>query len=177
MSNYIKDVAEFHTTFNHPINDVKDEIDLKLRQLRIKLLFEELAELAEASDVKFTMSKLCDEYLVDSESYTDGSDVDKVEEVDALCDIQYVLSGAILVLGHHERFDEAFAEVQASNMSKQCANTDEVCDTIDMYIERGMERKNIKFEENGDKFIVIRKEDGKILKNKHYKPADLTPFV
>jgi len=184
MSKFIEDVKEFHTLFDHPINDSKDDIDLNIRQLRIKLLFEELEELAYASDVKDTFYHLCEvssgniRSLSYSEDTEDGNNVDKVEELDALCDIEYVLSGASLAIGHHANFDKAFQEVHDSNMSKLCNNPQEVEDTIDMYVnERGMSRDDIASKEKKGKFIVYRLNDGKILKNKYYKAADLKQFV
>ncbi len=72
-TNSLNQVAEFHTTFKHPI--VKDPaIPSKERSdLRIELLAEELKELRQAVD-----------------------DNNLVEVADALCDLQYVLAGAIL---------------------------------------------------------------------------------
>ncbi len=177
MSKYIEDVKKFHETFGHPVNNVSDDIELKTRQLRVKLLFEELEELAEASGVLGTFGELC--YV--SSNVGDGVDsdnVDKIEELDALCDIQYILAGSILALGHQDNFDKAFQNVQYSNMSKACANLQEVEDTIGMYVnERGMSRENISYEILDDIFIVYRVDDGKILKNKHYTPTDLKKFI
>ena len=172
-------VMEFHENFNHPINDQKNHIDLKTRQLRIKLLFEELQELAEASDVRQTFVTLCESnsmgyYINQGVDEIDGDNIDKKEELDALCDLQYVLSGAILSLGFQNEFDDAFSEVHDSNMSKMCDTEDEVKDTVDHYKEQGVESHFIK---KGNKFIVMRVGDNKILKNKHYKEANLTKFI
>jgi predicted HAD superfamily Cof-like phosphohydrolase len=41
-----------------------------------------------------------------------------VEIADALCDLQYVLSGAILEFGFGGKFKSLFEEVHRSNMSK-----------------------------------------------------------
>lgn len=65
------------------------------RLLRLQLLQEELAELAEAI-------------------YQE----DLVACLDALCDLQYVLDGTILSLGMQDIFWEAFVEVHKSNMTK-----------------------------------------------------------
>ena len=105
MGNYNVKVDEFHVAFDHPRNNIEDDISLKNRQQRVNLLFEEVEELAEASDVKGTFQKNClnslmkhatsgvREYLEEIEEGDldeDGDNVDKVEELDALCDIQYV---------------------------------------------------------------------------------------
>jgi len=173
MNHYLEAVKEFHEKFNHPVNDKESEIPLDLRQLRIKLLFEELHELAEATDCRSTFEYLCGQSRALSQ---DGEGQrDKKEEIDALCDIQYVLSGAILSMGHHENFDKAFDEVQRSNMSKMCSTLQEAEDTKQWYVERDGTESYI--EENGDKWIVLRSGDNKILKNKYYSPADLKQFV
>ena len=59
MNKYIEDVAKFHKTFGHPINDKKDDIELKTLQLRLKLILEEAEELAEASDIVGTLQEFC----------------------------------------------------------------------------------------------------------------------
>ncbi len=180
MCKYINAVKEFHETFNHPVNDYKNEIDLKTRQLRIKLLFEELQELAEASDVRKTFVTLCEEngigyYQNQDISETDGEGiVDKKEEIDALSDIQYVLSGAVLALGHHENFEAAFDEVQRSNMSKMCHSLKEVEDTINHYKNKGVDAYSVP---KGEGWIVLRQGDDKVLKNLYYQEAQLEQFV
>ena len=186
MNKYIEHVKEFHQAFNHPINKIDSEIPLGLRQLRIKLLFEEIEELAIATDCKNTFSTLCMETAGklamssvsddgNFEPIEDGENRDKKEEIDALADIQYVLSGAILAYGYQDKFDEAFDEVQRSNMSKACSTREEALDTQQWYIERDGTESHI--EEKGDKFIVLRTSDNKILKNKYYSPAELDKFT
>lgn len=176
MNKYIEDVAQFHKTFGHPINDKKDAIDLKTRQLRNKLIFEENEELAEASDVRKTFYELCKAYIEKYEAnpVEDGDNVDKVEELDALGDIQYVLSGGVLALGHQENFDDAFQDIQDSNMSKGCKNQQEADDTQKHYADKGVESYVV---ERDGLLIVLRKEDDKVLKNRHYTPTSLEQFV
>ncbi|MEQ9306468.1 MAG: nucleoside triphosphate pyrophosphohydrolase family protein, partial [Marinoscillum sp.] len=91
----LNQVAEFHKTFKHPILN-EPQIPSKERcALRVSLIAEELKELEQAIQ-----------------------DQDLVEVADALCDIQYVLSGAVLEFGLGEKFVTLFNEVQRSNMSK-----------------------------------------------------------
>ena len=98
----LNQVARFHQTFQHPILN-EPEIPSKQRcDLRVSLIDEELQELKEAIAEK-----------------------DMVEIADALCDIQYVLSGAILEFGLGEKFPALFNEVQRSNMSKACESEEE----------------------------------------------------
>src|SRR5882762_3832709 len=92
-------VAEFHQTFKHPIITSPQIPPEERCNLRISLIEEELRELEEAVKNK-----------------------DIVEVADALCDIQYVLSGAILEFGLGGKFKDLFEEVQRSNMSKACTS-------------------------------------------------------
>jgi predicted HAD superfamily Cof-like phosphohydrolase len=95
----LNQVAEFHKTFNAPILDTPQIPSKERADLRVSLLQEELDELKKAIE-----------------------DNDLVEVADALCDLQYVLSGAVLEFGLGEKFVELFNEVQRSNMSKACDN-------------------------------------------------------
>jgi predicted HAD superfamily Cof-like phosphohydrolase len=92
--------------------------------LRLHLLQEELAELAEAM-----------------------ANGDLVATLDALVDLQYVLSGTVLSLGFASVFEQAFKEVHRSNMSK---------------LEDGKPLKN---------------DAGRVVKGKNYSPPNLEQFV
>ncbi len=63
---------------------------------------------------------------------------DKIERADALGDILYVVFGAVIDAGLEGKIEEIFNEIHRSNMSK---------------IEDG---------------VVLRREDGKVLKGKNY---------
>ena len=102
------------------------------------------------------------------------ADNNLVEIADALCDLQYVLSGAVLEFGLGEKFPALFNEVQRSNMSKACANQQEADETIAFYKEKGEEAFS---EISGEKINVHRKSDNKVLKNKYYSPADLKSIL
>lgn len=143
----LNQVAEFHKTFHHPIEPnpvIPSEVRSKLR---VSLIAEELKELEEAIDNK-----------------------DIVEIADALCDIQYVLSGAVLEFGLGEKFKTLFDEVQRSNMSKACKTVEEAEATVQHYLKKGTESY---FEKDGDFYLVFRKGDNKTLKSINYSPADL----
>ncbi|MFZ6009968.1 MAG: hypothetical protein ACOYXT_06415 [Bacteroidota bacterium] len=148
----LNQVAEFHRTFKHPILD-KPTIPAEDRcKLRVALLAEELKELEVAILEK-----------------------DIVEVADALCDIQYVLSGAILEFGLGEKFKELFEEVQRSNMSKVCETEEEAKETVEHYMKKdGTECYYLK---EGDKWLVYRKADNKTIKSIRYSPADLHKIV
>lgn len=147
----LNQVAEFHKTFNAPILDQPTIPSKERCELRISLLQEELNELKEAI-----------------------ADNDLVEIADALCDLQYVLSGAVLEFGLGEKFVKLFNEVQRSNMSKACANQQEADETIEFYKEKGEDAFS---EISGEKINVHRKSDNKVLKNKYYSPADLKSIL
>lgn len=148
----LNQVAEFHTTFHHPVLD-KPQIPNEDRcKLRVELIREELSELSEAI-----------------------KDNDLVEVADALCDIQYVLSGAVLEFGMGDKFVELFNEVQRSNMSKACSSAEEAQATLDHYKQKDGTEGYFK-EENG-KFLVFRNGDHKTLKSINYSPADLKSIL
>jgi predicted HAD superfamily Cof-like phosphohydrolase len=149
--NPLNQVAEFHKTFNAPILDTPQIPSKERCELRVSLLQEELNELKEAI-----------------------ADNNLVEIADALCDLQYVLSGAVLEFGLGEKFPALFNEVQRSNMSKACANQQEADETIAFYKEKGEEAFS---EISGEKINVHRKSDNKVLKNKYYSPADLKSIL
>ncbi len=147
----LNQVAEFHKTFNAPILETPQIPSKERSELRVKLLQEELDELKEAIENN-----------------------DLVEVADALCDLQYVLSGAVLEFGLGKKFVELFNEVQRSNMSKACDNQQQADETIEMYRQKGQDSYS---EISGDKINVHRKADNKVLKNKYYSPADLKTIL
>lgn len=148
----LNQVAEFHRTFHHPI-EPQPVIPAEERcKLRVNLLQEELKELEEAI-----------------------ADGDLVEIADALCDIQYVLSGAVLEFGLGEKFRTLFDEVQRSNMSKTCASLEEAEATAEHYrTERGFE---CYIKESAGHWLVYREGDHKTLKSINYSPADLESIL
>lgn len=157
MGNYkepqaLSDVAKFHTTFELPILEHPTIPDADRCKLRISLLQEELNELKEAI-----------------------SDNDLIEVADALCDIQYVLSGAILEFGLATKFKDLFDEVQRSNMSKTCKTFDIAEATQAHYMDKDGTASIIEKKDN--EYIVYRKGDGKVLKSVEYSAADLKKIL
>ena len=148
----LNQVAQFHQTFGAPIL-AEPTIPSKERcGLRVSLLAEELDELKEAIAAN-----------------------DLVEIADALCDLQYVLSGAVLEFGLGERFVDLFNEVQRSNMSKACQSLEEAEYTVKFYQDKDGTEAEIK-EEHGV-WKVFRKSDNKVLKSINYSPADLVSIL
>lgn len=152
MSNYLQSVSEFHETFKAPILE-SPQIPSKERcDLRVSLLQEELNELKQAIE-----------------------DNDLVEIADALADLQYVLSGAILEFGLKDKFNTLFDEVQRSNMSKACNSQQEALATLSHYKQKdGTEGR---YEEVNGKYIVYRSADNKVLKSVGYSPASLQDII
>ena len=152
MSNYLKDVSEFHKTFGAPILDTPQIPSKDRCELRVSLLQEELNELKEAIEKG-----------------------DVVEVADALADIQYVLSGAVLEFGLVEKFDSLFDEVQRSNMSKACNSQQEAIETLLHYKKKdGTEGF---YKEVDGKWLVYRTPDNKVLKSINYSPANLSDII
>ena len=152
MNQYIRSVAEFHETFKAPILETPQIPSKERCDLRVSLLQEELNELKEA--------------------IAEGN---LTEIADALADIQYVLSGAVLEFGLKDKFDDLFAEVQRSNMSKACSTMQEAIATLSHYKQKdGTEGR---YEKVGEKWVVYRNSDDKVLKSVEYSPARLVEII
>jgi len=148
----LNSVAEFHRIFKHPILKHPSIPDDKRCALRVELIAEELEEFAEAIKHK-----------------------DIVAIADALCDIQYVLSGAVLEFGLGDKFKQLFDEVQRSNMSKACKSEEEAMKTTAYYLQKdGTECYYLK---EGDTWLVYRTSDNKTIKSVGYSPADLESII
>lgn len=141
-------VAEFHRTFKHPILPSPSIPSEDRCKLRVALIAEELKELETAIAQK-----------------------DIVEIADALADIQYVLSGAILEFGLGHKFNALFEEVQRSNMSKACVSEDEAKATVEYY--RKKDGTECYYKEESGKWLVYRTSDNKTIKSINYSPANL----
>lgn len=148
----LSDVAEFHETFNLPVLDTPSIPEKDRCALRINLLQEELDELKEAIEEN-----------------------DLVEVADALCDLQYVLSGAVHEFGLGDKFKALFEEVQRSNMSKVCDDYATANDTLEFYKKKDGTEGFIK--ESSAGFLVYRATDKKVLKSVKYSPANLKDLL
>lgn len=150
---YLQQVSEFHKLFNAPILS-DPAIPPKDRQdLRVSLLEEEVDELSKA--------------------FAKG---DLVAALDAFCDIQYVLDGAILECGLHKVFDEAFKAVHESNMTKACKTVSEAEQTVEHYRQQGVETY-YQYNNELEVYVVYRESDNKVLKSINYQPVQLERFL
>ena len=145
-------VAAFHDTFQMPVVSSPSIPDASRCQLRLALLQEELDEMRTAI-----------------------AENDIVGVADALCDLQYVLSGAVLEFGLASRFKALFDEVQRSNMSKPCKSFDEAKRTQEYYLSEKATDSYI--EEREGEFFVYRKSDNKVLKSINYSEANLERII
>lgn len=148
----LNDVAQFHSTFELPIEAHPCIPEPQRCALRVSLLQEELNELKEAI-----------------------ANEDLVEVADALCDIQYVLAGAILEFGLGDCFKDLFEEVQRSNMSKTCESLAIAQRTQAYYLsEKNTPSEIVK---KGDAYLVYRRADRKVLKSIDYSPAEMASIL
>lgn len=150
--NALSQVAEFHKTFKHPILASPTIPSKERSQLRVDLIAEELKELQEAIN-----------------------DNNMVEIADALCDLQYVLAGAVLEFGLADKFKALFDEVHRSNMSKACKTVEEANETIAHY--KNSASVDAYHKEIDGLFLVYRSNDHKTLKSINYSPADLSNLL
>ncbi len=146
--NALNHVSAFHRTFRHPVVEQPAMPAPERCRLRLSLLAEELKELEDAVEQN-----------------------DLVAAADALCDLQYVLSGAVLEFGLGNQFSRLFDEVQRSNMSKACKTPDEAEATILHYREN--HNTESYYREVDGFYLVYRTSDNKTMKSVNYSPADL----
>lgn len=189
--NYQLKVLEFQKTAG-------EDFSKGLTPLREALLREEISELEEAIKAN-----------------------DRVEILDALCDIKYVNDGNANLLGVEqvdhvfeylyndeydsissniidlkfgevnnvnmavyelanlfkfslENFKTALDRVHASNMSKFCNTEQEAVESVISYKEQGID---VYSKQVGDKWVIYRLSDNKVLKSKYYHRVDLTDLV
>jgi len=148
-------VKKFHELFDHYIWEKPSFPSAKMCQLRVNLLQEELDEFKQAI-----------------------ADGDLVEVADALVDMQYVLSWAVLSFGMQDIFADMFDEVQRSNMSKVCKTLEEAERTVKYHANRKWENKSEwEIVEKSGMYMVLRKSDKKVLKSVDYSPAKLDTYV
>jgi len=152
MNKTLTQVKEFHETFKAPVLETPQIPSKDRCELRINLMQEELDEIKDC--IKSN---------------------DLVGILDGLGDLLFVLNGSILEFGLGNIFDEAFDEIQRSNMSKACNSEEEALLTVQFYLDRDGTESHI--EKVGDKWMVYRSIDNKVLKCINYSPADLAKIL
>ena len=149
---FVNEVEEFNATFGKP-NNYEPTIPAKKEwQFVYDFILEELEEYREACERG-----------------------DIVEVLDALCDIAYVSIGnGVMLHGLKDKIWPAYQEVQASNMSKACKTEEEAKETV---TQRSKEQgEECHYEKVGDRYVVYRSRDRKVMKSINYFRPDLLQF-
>ena len=149
---FVDEVEIFNQTFGKPNNYEPTIPEKKEWQFVYDFVLEELEEYRQACE-----------------------NGDIVEILDAICDLAYVAVGNSTMLhGLKDKVWPAYQEVQASNMSKTCATEAEALETI---AKRSKELSvACHFEKVGDRFVVYRSSDRKVMKAINYFRPDLKQF-
>jgi len=114
--------------------------------------------------------------LEELEEYKHACETENIVEVlDALCDIAYVSIGnGAMLHGLKDKIWPAYMEVQASNLSKACSTQEEAQKTVEV---RSKEQgEGCHYEQVGDKYVVYRTRDRKVMKSINYFKPDLKQF-
>ena len=149
---FVNEVEEFNKTFGKPNNYQPVIPSKKEWQFVYDFILEELEEYKEACEKG-----------------------DIVGILDALCDITYVsLGNGTMLHGLKDKIWKAYQEVQASNMSKSCATIEEAEETVSV---RSKEKGHpCHSEKIGDRYVVYRSSDRKVMKSINYFKPDLKQF-
>ena len=150
------------------------------RKLRLKLIFEELSELADAYGMKRTFVDMCAIHITSAmteekrNKNVDTLQFDKVEALDALCDLSVVVNGGYCISGFTDIAEQAYDETMRSNLSKFCYSLDEALATVAgkddwTYRSTEIDGKTI--------YVFLRKEDGKIMKSNNYFKPDYSKLL
>ena len=149
---FVDEVELFNATFGKPNNYPPVIPERKEWEFVYNFILEELQEYKEACEKG-----------------------DIVEVLDALCDITYVsLGNGVMLHGLKDKFNDAYAEVQASNMSKACKTEEEAVETVKVRSEQ--QGEDCHYEKVGDFYIVYRTRDRKVMKSVNYFKPDLKKF-
>lgn len=171
-------VEQFHIRFKQAMYK---ETTPELLELRLRLILEELTELAIAGGSQtiqlfHKMLVMRAETLakVDESVYLD---INEVEVLDSLVDLQYVLSGTIVALGYQDVFAGAFEAVHKNNMDKTYQNYEYAEERV-----KGLSLENeyLEFETIVDEDEVQKvtlKINGKVIKPANHPKVDLNKFV
>jgi predicted HAD superfamily Cof-like phosphohydrolase len=150
---FVSEVEEFNTTMGKPNNYTPNIPDEKEWMFVYNFVLEELEEYKEA----------CQQG-------------DIVGVLDALCDITYVsLGNGAMLHGLKDKVQEAYAEVQASNMSKVCKTEEEA--NLTVRVREQEQGTQCHYEKQGDYWVVYRTHDRKVMKSVNYFKPNLKQFL
>jgi predicted HAD superfamily Cof-like phosphohydrolase len=149
---FVNEVETFNDTFNKPNNYEPTIPEKKEWQFVYDFVLEELEEYRQACE-----------------------NGDIVEVLDALCDIAYVsLGNGTMLHGLKDKIWPAYQEVQASNMSKSCSTKKEAMETVSIRSQEQAEPCH--FEQVGNRYVVYRTRDRKVMKSIKYFRPNLKQF-
>jgi len=149
---FVNEVEIFNATFGKPNNYVPTIPKKKETDFVYDFCIEEINEYREACE-----------------------NGDIVEILDALCDIAYVtLGNGVMLHGLKDKIWPAYQEVQASNMSKSCKTEEEAEKTVTLRAKEQGEECH--FEKVGDRYVVYRTRDRKVMKSINYFRPNLKQF-
>jgi predicted HAD superfamily Cof-like phosphohydrolase len=164
---YQNKVKEFMKVFGQDCPDIPTIPDINTRILRVKLLLEEVLELAEASGVEIidTFNAPLDTSSIKTNKIKfkeiENSTTSLVGVADAIADISYVNYGAANAYGINiEPIEE---EVHRSNMTK-LFSLDEISK---------LDQNNFKITKISDNQFLVKALDGKVQKSPSYSQADI----
>ena len=149
---FVNEVEEFNRTFGKPNNYEPKIPEKKEWQFVYDFVLEELEEYRQACE-----------------------NGDIVEVLDALCDITYVsLGNGVMLHGLKDKIWPAYQEVQASNMSKSCVTEEEAMETVTLRSKEQAEPCH--YEKVGNRYVVYRTRDRKVMKSINYFKPNLKQF-
>jgi predicted HAD superfamily Cof-like phosphohydrolase len=150
---FVSEVETFNATMGKPNNYTPNIPDEKEWMFVYNFILEELEEYKHACETG-----------------------NVVEVLDALCDITYVsLGNGAMLHGLKDKIQEAYAEVQASNMSKACKTEEEANMTVRVREQEQGEKCH--YEKQGDYWVVYRSRDRKVMKSINYFKPNLKQFL
>ena len=180
----LKSIIEFQKVGGHTVAYTTDNHtpSVEDRKLRLKLIFEELSELADAYGMLRTFDTICKDWVEKNEIHSGGEfglsnvhppedtlEFNKIEALDANCDLSVVVNGAYCINGFTDIAQAAYDETMRSNMSKFCYSLDDALATVAgredwTYRATQIDGKTI--------YVFLRKEDGKIMKGTGFSLPD-----
>jgi hypothetical protein len=150
---FVSEVETFNATMGKPNNYTPNIPDEKEWMFVYNFILEELEEYKEA----------CQQG-------------DIIGVLDALCDITYVsLGNGAMLHGLKNKVQEAYAEVQASNMSKACKTEEEA--NLTVRVREQEQGTACHYEKQGDYWVVYRSHDRKVMKSINYFKPNLKQFL
>ena len=180
IQNNLRQVVNFQTTCGHTVKFTDDKYipTIKERKLRLNLILEELEELAESYGLDKYFINLKDKQSAEKQTdllnhnieLHDTNVFNKIEALDANCDLEVVVLGAYCINGFTNIAKDAFKETMDSNMSKFCKTEDEALATV-----AGKDDWDYKVV-NGN-YVFVRKSDNKILKASSFFKPNYTKFL